>query len=330
MPVSADGVRVAFVAETGTPPTTPLTPVFTSARITGESLAFNATTIVSAELDPSAQVRDSILVGGESTGGLNLEVSSHEAFDTYLAAVFGGAWVADVLIPGTSLPTYTVEKTFPGVPVPGESSYHRFVNSAFNAVNMSITPGQAVTAVANITGGPLSLDTDIIAGATYPDPGINPVLVPQDVVISLAGMATSTCFGAFTMDFTNGLRGVQCIGTLGNREVVRGRFEVAFTGNLYYATDDIVQEFLSQGEFTGSVELQDSSGASEYLFEFPRLKVKACPIVAGGTGQDVVIALTMQALYDPTLGYTCQVTRTTPTPPDPLRRRLAAPAKMLK
>src|SRR5262245_61535874 len=166
MPVTADTVRLAIVRETGTPPAPPATPAFKLARMTGESIAFAPTVTQSNELDPSGQVRDSMVTGGASTGTINFELSNHDAFEEYLSGIFGADWVADELIPGIELFYYLVEKTFPGVPTAGASSFHRFAHSAFIGGTVVIAPGSPITGTADINGGPLSLATAALAGAT--------------------------------------------------------------------------------------------------------------------------------------------------------------------
>ena len=309
MPTSADSVRLAIIRETGNPPVTPATPAFIVARMTGESLAFTPETTLSAELDPSGQVRDSILTGGASAGDVQFEVSNHSAFEEYLAAVFGKEWVTNVLTPGTGLFLYTVEKTFQDIPTPGAQSYHRFGHSAFSNLSVAITPGSPITGAATVSGGEMTLDTAIIVGATYPDPGTDAVLVPSDVTIAMDAWAATSCFGTLTMTFNDNVRGIQCIGTLGTKEQVRGRFEVAISAEVYYATDAPIQALLDQDEFATSVTVNDAAGVPAYTFAFPRCKLTAAPVVAGGTNTDVVVGLEMNALYDSVTGYTCQVTR---------------------
>lgn len=309
MTISADTVRLAMVRETGTPPTIPATPSLLVARLTSESLAFAPTTTTSNELDPSGNIRDSILTGGASTGDVAFEVSDNAWFEEMLAAVFGKDWAVNVLVPDTNLFLYLVEKMFPDVPLPASDSFHRFSESAFVSAAITITPGSPITGTATVNGGPLTLGTAPIAGAIYPDPGTEPVLVPSDAVVTIGGIASTACFGTLTLTFDNGTRGIQCIGTLGEKEKVRGRFNATISGQLYYATDDIVHALIDQTEMPVTVTLKDAADATEYEFVYPRCKITAAPVTAGGTGTDVVIDFTIQALYDTTATHTVQVTR---------------------
>jgi hypothetical protein len=283
--------------------------VFYVARLTGEGVAFAPTVTTSNEFDASGNIRDSILTGGESTGDLSLEVSDHAAFEEYLRAVLGGDWVTDVLENGSTLRQYLLEKTFPDVPTAGEDSYHRFDKTTFSTMTISIAPAEPITGSVGTIGGPLTLDTAIISGATYPDPGVEPVLVPQNVVVSVGGIAATACFSSVELSFDTGSRAIQCVGTLGTKETVRGRLDAKISATLYYAADEPVQALIDQTEFPVSVQLNDAAGAMEYLFEYPRCKMTAAPVVASGTNTDVTIAMEIQALYGEAEGYTVQVTR---------------------
>ena len=309
MPITADTVRLAIVRETGNPPAAPVPPVFIQARMTGEGVAFTPQTALSAELDPSGQVRDSILVGGATTGDVKFEVSNHDAYEEYHAAVFGNEWALDELIPDTSTFYYLVEKTFPDIPIVGDESFHRFEHSVFSSLAINIAPGSPVNGSATLIGGEMALDTAIIVGATYPDPGSENVLVPSDVTIAMDAWAATSCFSTCAMTFTDNARGIQCIGTLGTKEQVRGRFEGQIKADVYYSNDEPVQALLDQSEFPVTVELFDAAAALAYRYEFPRCKMTTATVVAAGTGQDVVANLAMNALYDDVLGYTCKVTR---------------------
>lgn len=309
MPISADGTRLAIVKMTGTPPSVPATPVFITARMTGESVAYAPTSTTSGELDPSGQVRDSIITGGATTGDVNFEVSDNAFLEEGMSAVFGAVWVTTELIPGLSLAPYMLEKTFPGIPAAGSNSYHRFEDTVFSGMTLNVTPGSPLTGSLAVSGGPLELGTAIIAGATYPDSGSAPVLSPADVTIAMDAWGATSCFGTLTMNFDNGARGIECIGTLGTATQVRGRFNCTIEAEAYYSNDAPLQELLDQTGFPVLVEMNDGAGALMYSFEFPNCKLTAAPVVAGGTDTDVVVALSIQALYDSAKGYTCKVIR---------------------
>jgi hypothetical protein len=317
MLVSADILRLAFLRTE--PPAAPVDQALL-ARLTGESIAMAPTVTNSNELDPSGQVRDSILTGASTSGGVNFEASRNPWLDEMLAAAACGAWgvgeydgaavAADQLVPSALLSLYTIEKAWT---MPDDSeSFHRFLNCAVAGLSLAITPGEPITGAVTISGGPMVDPIPVVPmpGVTYLDPGDHPVMTaPLVTELSVdLGTVSTRCFGTFNLNLINNVRGVQCIGTLGEREKVLGRIEVTLAGTVYFASNDMLQHLLDQDTFPVTLRITDSNGEF-YAFEFPRVKVTAAPVVAGGTGQDVVVDLAMQALYDSTKGSTFLIER---------------------
>jgi len=319
MLVSADTVRLAFLRTT--PPPTIANQALL-ARITGETITMAPTTVVSGELDPSMQVRDSIVTGAATTGAVNYEASRNPWLDEMLSAAVYSEWgvgsyntiplTADQLIAAKELKLYTIEKDW--TMVDSTHSYHRFLESAIAGLTLAITPGQPITGSVNISGGPMEdpISTAPISGITYLDPGSNPVMTAPLVTELTVDMGTvsTRCFGTFNVAINNNVRGIQCIGELGQREKVIGRIETTLAGNIYFASNDMLQHLLDQDTFPVTLKITDSL-ANFYEFEFPRCKVTGAPVHAGGTGQDVVVALAMQALYDSVKGSSMLITRGT-------------------
>jgi len=306
--ISADVFQLGAVRNTGAPPVTPANPAFMLARLSSESLNFQPTTIVSPELDPSGQVRDSILTGARTTGAIELPVSRHGYFDEMLAAVMRGAWSANVLKVGSTLALYTLEKRFTNPA--GGFIYHRINDAAVASASVSISPGREITASVNYSGGTMDFVEAAIAGATYPDPGTRPLFASPEVSeITIAGSTNALCFSDLSMEFNSNVRGIECIGTLGFKEQVLGRFEATIRGTAYFVSNDLLDYLVNQNEFAATVTIDDSQG-NKYEFEFPRCRMTSGGAVAGGTNQDVVSNIALQALYDPATSTTVTITRT--------------------
>lgn len=91
---SANRTRVTVVRET-TPGTTPGSPRMRTARMTGESLAFQPNFVDSDEIRADRMTSDPILVMKESGGGVNVEMSYPEdssPLSEFLRSVFMAAW----------------------------------------------------------------------------------------------------------------------------------------------------------------------------------------------------------------------------------------------
>lgn len=324
--ISSDVFQLGVVKLTGgPPPVIPATPAFILARLSGESINFQPTTSISPELDASGQVRDSILTGARSTGSVELPLSRHPYFDDALAAVLRSAWgtgtkgdgsgpppvtsavTADELIVGNTLSLYCVEKRFSNPA--GGFIYHRFNDSAVASMSLSISPGKEIGVSVAYSGGTMDPVEAMIAGSTYPDPGTRPLFTAPEVSeVTIAGVTNALCFSDLGMEFNSNVRGIECIGTLGFKEQVLGRFEATIRGSAYFASNDLLDYLINQAVFPVTLTLEDPT-ANKYTFFYPRCRMTAGGANAGGTNQDVVSSIAMQALYDPTYLYTVKVTR---------------------
>lgn len=301
MSTSSDLVQVAFVPEV-TYGTTPATPAFQKVRITGEGIAFAPTTTKSNEMNPSRQVTDSILTGGSVSGDLSFELAYETWFDELLSGALCTDWAADTLEIGISLKSYTIEKK---IPVPGGTTqYHRFAGCCVSQFSLDIKPNAPITGKFTFVGKAPSVDVAAIAGATYSEPALNPVMTaPRVVGIEIGGVsAISKCFNALSFTLNNNTRAIECIGTLGPRETVLGRAEIETQFSVLFNDSDLLLLLINQTESSLAFQTADTAGfgspATNYYYHWfmPRVKLTANPVVAGGTNQDVVNNVTAEAL----------------------------------
>ena len=324
--ISSDVFQLGAVKLTGVPPEIPVSPAFMLARLSSESLNFQPTTITSPELDPSGQVRDSLLTGARTTGAVELPLSRHTYFEDALAAVMRSAWGtgtkgdgsgpppstsavgADELIVGSTLSLYCLEKRFANPA--GGYIYHRINDAAVASMALSISPGKEVSCSIAYSGGTMDPVETAIAGATYGDPGTRPLFAAPEVSeITIAGSTNALCFSDLAMEFNSNVRGIECIGTLGFKEQVLGRFEATLRGSAYFVSNDLLDYLINQNTFAATIVVDDSTG-NKYEFFYPRCRMTAGGANAGGTNQDIISNITIQALYDPTRLYTVMITRT--------------------
>lgn len=314
MSTSADLVQISIVPEV-TYGVTPATPAFHIVRTTGEGVAFAPTTTKSNEMNPARQVTDSILTGGQSTGDLNFELAKEAWFDILLAQGFCADWSTNVVKVGTSLKSFTLEKK---IPVPGGTTqYHRFVGCTINGFTLNIRPNQPITGNFTILGKAVAVATTAISGATYADPALTPVMTaPKVVGIEIGGVsAVSKCFNNLTLTLNNNNRAIECIGTLGPKELALGRAEVTSTFSVLFNDSDLLETMLNQTETSLEFQTVDTAAVgsppvnNSYIWTVPRVKFSANPVVAGGTNQDVVNAVTAEGLLDSISGTSLQVTR---------------------
>jgi hypothetical protein len=301
MPTSADLVQIAIVPEV-TYGVTPATPAFYIVRTTGEGLAFVPTTTISNEMNPNRQVTDSILTGGQSSGDLNFELAYEDWFELLLAGVMCDDWTSNALVVGSTLKSFTIEKK---IPVPGGTTqYHRFTGCVMNGMSINIRPNQPITGSFSVLGKAVTTAEAEIAGATYAASDLTPVMTaPRVVNIEIGGVsAVSKCFNNLQFSINNNDRVIECIGTLGPKEVVLGRMEAQAQFSVLFNDSDLLETLIDQVETSLEFQTDDNAVAGSpgvdnyYAWEFPRIKFTANPVVAGGTNTDVVNAVTAQAL----------------------------------
>jgi hypothetical protein len=309
MTTSADVVRLALVTET-VYGDTPATPSFNVVRLTGESLAFSPTTTISAGMNPKRMVEDSILTGGAVSGSINFELSKELWFDTMLAAVMCNDWTVNVLKIGTILKSVTVQKTIPTTPTTDD--FHAINGAIANGMTLTIAPNAAITGSFDMLADSYDVSDTNIAGALYIDPIYNPIFTaPLVTDVEIDGIAaTAKCFNNIVLNINNNSRALECIGTLGAREMALGRAEVTLTFSLYYADSEMLEKLITQDDFAMSFTVNDNAGTpNAYIFEIPKMKLTQCNVVAGGTGEDVIADCVGQALLDTVSGTALTITR---------------------
>jgi hypothetical protein len=260
-------------------------------------------------MNPHRQVTDSILTGGQITGDLAFELAYETWFETLLSGLMCNDWdVHDALHIGLTLKSFTIEKR---IPVPGGiTQYHRYTGCCANGFTLNIRPNQPITGTLTFIGKSPVIDTAAIAGASYGEPVLNPVMTaPKVVGIEVGGIsAISKCFNNLVLTMNNNNRAIECIGTLGPRETVLGRAEVSVQFGVLFNDSDFLALLINQNETSLRFQTEDSSsigsplGGYWYSWFLPRMKLTADAIVASGTNTDVVNAVTAEALMPAVTG----------------------------
>lgn len=303
---SADLLRLAIVRE-ATPGVTPANPAFQLLRVTSESLSYTPESTLSNELNPDRQVTDVIVTGGQSGGDISMELSSNPGLELLLEGCLASPWTTDELWVGQTLFTHSIEKRFTfdeGDPVPANRyEYNRFVRGLIDSMVLTFSPGGAATGSATILGGAMTRDSAELAGATFIEAGQLPVIVGAGVLpVTFTVEGTdyeAWCVSNLVINLRNNGRAIACLGQDAANQVVLGRFECEISADIYLAhdTDVLMDAFIDREEIAFAVTVKDSLG-NGYEFTFPRVRVSACTEVAGGTNQDVIMSVTMQALVD--------------------------------
>jgi len=322
----ADLTRVAF-GRLNSSLVLPANPVMLVARMSSESVAYAPNVVESPELDPSGQLRDSVLVGSASTGGVDFPLVRSDWFHEMLAAAFRNSWgtgmvsdettpgvfsapravAANELIPAKQVFYYDMEKRFE---TPLAASFHVIRRVGVGGISLRVTPNDILGGTVNLVGGELDADDAALVGATYPDPGTYKLFTSPNVTeVAISGITGPQCFNSLTLNFNSNLRGVPCIGEESEREKSLGRFVPTIDGTSYFVSNEHVLALRNQTSMEVTITLTDGSG-NEYSFFYPRTRFITAPVTTPGTNQDVMQPMSMRGHYSPQHGYSCMVTRT--------------------
>lgn len=301
---NAAQTRLAYISEV-TWGTTPATPTFKTARVTGESLNFDNETLTSDEIRADRNVSDLIRVGTQASGGFDFELT-YGTFDDFLASLFYGAWATNVLKNGVVQSSLSMEKTFE---LGATDGFFRYTGMIANSMSLKMEARQLVTGSFDLMGSGGTVATAIIAGATYTAATSTPPLSASvDFgTLTLGGVTAPKVMG-IDLSITNNLRAQPVVGSVGLAGIGSGRFEVSGTIRVYLEDTTAYALFLagtaSSLTFTlGTVTL------NKYTITIPVIKFDTAKVVAGGNDQDVMAELTFKGLYDSGSSATVTVTR---------------------
>lgn len=306
MTISSDLVQVALVKETARG-TTPATPAFKLARITGESIGFAPSTGESGELNPKRGTTDTFLTGGEANGDLQIELSNEALFHDLIAAVLGGAWVDNKVVVGKQIIGYTIEKKF----AMETTEYHRYPGMVPSKLSLSLSPNSQITGSIGFMGATVETAQAAITGATYTDPEMLPVMTtPFTSPVVMEGVTQDDGFTSLSIELNANNRNLQAIGTLGAVDTALGKFTATLSGSLYFSNSTLLNKLKAQEALTFELQVNDTSTPAKWLkFKFGKIKLTDVKVVAGGTGSDVLCAFTASAVIDPATGSVVEVTR---------------------
>lgn len=316
MVATSESMRLGIVRET-THGVTPDNPIFEVLRITGESLSFSVTAEESPELAgvPSTGSRASLgssVTGGETSGDINFILHQCDAIDDLIAGVLANDWgvdpgaigiSADEIYDSDTRISFTIEKMFA---LEEGDIYHRFLNCSIDTMTLTIVPNANITGTFGIQGGEFITDDDPIGGATYNPPSdaqrMTAPLVTGIVLYDENGLEVfdmdTACWTNLVLSFNNNSRGIACIGTLGNKEVVLAGFSISIAFSVFLTSNILFEKMLGQENMELVVTCSDPDG-NVYQFSFPRLKVSEATSNAGGRGEDLLVSGTFTGQLGP-------------------------------
>lgn len=206
---------------------------------------------------------------------------------------------------GTTRTSFTIEKEFEDI-----TQFEVYTGMIPSDMELNIEADSILTGTLTYLGlghtlQQVTAGTGTVTAATTTD-SMNAVANVLKIVEG--GDVVSDCVQTASISLTNNLRGIRCVGSLPNADVGVGRVDVTGSLEIYFENETIYDKFTAVTASSIAFVVEDVAG-NAYVITLPRIKYTALEATAGGTDQDVVLALDFQALRDSTTDATIQIDR---------------------
>lgn len=112
------------------------------------------------------------------------------------------------------------------------------------------------------------------------------------------GQTATECFKTLEMNLTNGLRGKDCMGTVGNFDVGLGDFRVEGSFSAYFRSNALYKKFLNHEAISLQWTVTDAAG-NRFVFSLPYLQTSTALPPIEGRNVDVMLNVDFLATIDP-------------------------------
>lgn len=306
--MNSSQTELSYVAEStwGVTPTSPA-PTFQAIRMTGESLKITNESVVSDEIRPDRNVPDTILVGGDASGGIDGELS-YGTFDDFLESALYSTWStspADILINGVTQKSFTIQKKQEGNGL--AAVYELYKGMVVDTVTINIAAKEKTTVGFTFVGKGGAIGTSELG--TITDAGSEEILDGANA-FTLVDAWTSPLpkLMSMTINISNGLAGRSVAGSRDLVRVSAGRCTVTGSASFYFETKAMMDLFLAGTAGELAVTLGKVTG-EKYTITLPNVKITDADHFSPNNDDDVMLNITWSAHYDDTLGGTIKIER---------------------
>lgn len=247
--------------------------------------------------------------GNKSAAG-DVSVSLRDGnYDAWLESLMFGTWDntpvgPDELKTGTTLKTFTLEDYSADI-----DQARLFTGMGVSQASFSIAPNQLVNVGFSFVGSDSSISatekTIVSAPIAQPFDGYSGALTIGD-----SGGALSAVTSVTSVEFTvnNSLAPTYVVGSDATPQLEYGRADIEGTLTAYFEDATLVNRFINEVESALKVTVDDPTGANEYGFFFPKIKINGADIPVQNE-QSRLITIPFVALYDATEGSNLTITR---------------------
>lgn len=306
--MNSSQTELSYIAEAtwGVTPTSPA-PVFKAIRMTGESLKITNESVVSDEIRPDRNVPDTILVGGDASGGIDGELS-YGTFDDFIESVLYSTWAgspANSIVNGTTQKSFTLQKKQEGNGL--AAVYEFYKGMVVDTMTINIAAKEKTTVAFTFVGKGGSISATKTGSVTAA--GDEEILDGANAfTLSKAWTSPLPKLMNMTINISNGLSGRPVAGSRDLVRVSAGRCTVTGSASFYFETKAMMDLFLAGTAGEIAVTLGKATG-KKYTITLPNVKITDADHFSPNNDDDVMLNVTWSAHYDDTLGGTIKFER---------------------
>lgn len=285
--------------------TTPATPALIQLPYTTHSLNLTKERVTGNDIQPDRMPRVDRHGNRTAAGDIVVDLRKGD-YDAFLEAAFMSTWATNTLKIGSTPASFSIEDAATDI-----TQFRLFTGMSVSTMAVSIRPNQMVTTTFGMVGRNMA-----ISGTSVdPTKTVSSTNQPFDAYsgqlrIADAGGALTSAAIVTGIDFTlnNSLAPTFVVGSSTTPQLEFGMATVEGTITAYFEDAALINRFLNETQTALEVSVDDPTGASDYTFLFPRVKINGADVpVDNPTSR--IITLPFVALFDTATNSNIQLTR---------------------
>lgn len=295
---------LSYVAETvfGT---TPATPSLIQLPYTTHSLNLTKERVTGNDIQPDRMPRVDRHGNRSVAGDIAVDLRKGD-YDPLFESAFFNTFSTNVLKVGTTPKYFSIEEAATDI-----AQFRLFTGMAVSSLAVSIRPNQMVTGTFSMVGKDMTIAGTSVDAVKTASTGNAPFDAYSGALsIGNAGGALSSAAIVTGIDFTinNALAPTFVVGSSSTPQLEYGMATVEGTITAYFEDAALINRFINETESALQVSVDDPTGASDYTWLFPRVKINGADVpVDNPTSR--IISLPFVALYDATEATNLKLTR---------------------
>jgi len=295
---------LSYVAETvfGT---TPSTPSLIQLPYTTHTLNLTKERVTGNDIQPDRMPRTDRHGNRTAAGDITVDLRKGD-YDALLESAFFNAFSTNVLKIGTTPKFFSIEDAATDI-----TQFRLFTGMSVSSLAVSIRPNQMVTGTFSMVGKNMAISGTSVDAVKTASSGSAPFDAYSGALsIGDAGGSLSAAAIVTGIDFTinNALAPTFVVGSATTPQLEYGMATIEGTITAYFEDAALINRFLNETETALQIVVDDPTGASDYTWLFPRVKINGADVpVDNPTSR--IITMPFVALYDATEATNLKLTR---------------------